>query len=440
MRTYDLIEKKKHGGELTDTELDFFVHGVTDGSIPDYQISALLMAIYFKGMTQEETAKLTMHMAKSGDMIDLSAIKGYKVDKHSTGGVGDKTSLVIVPTVAALGVKVAKMSGRGLGFTGGTIDKLESIPGFNTAIPKDEFFKIVNETGAAIVGQTGNLAPADKKLYALRDVTATVDSIPLIAASIMSKKLASGANGIVLDVKIGSGAFCKTLDQALLLGKTMVSIGTHLNRDVIAIITDMAKPLGSAIGNSIEVAEAVEVLKGRGPADLQEICLTLCANMVYLAKNQPLDVCIKEVEESIKSGAAFESFCKMVKAQGGDTSFIENTELFPKAKYTASICAPLSGYIQHMDTEAIGTTSSLLGAGRETKESQIDYSAGIYIFSKQGDFVKQGDVLAKILTNDKNSLSSAGEKYLSALSFSQSPSPAEKLIRGKITKDNLEIF
>ena len=323
MRMYDLIEKKKHGQELSREEIAYMIRGFVDGQVPDYQMAAMLMAIYFRGMTDRETAELTMEMAGSGDMVDLSPIQGVKADKHSTGGVGDKTTLVIVPIVAANGVKVAKMSGRGLGHTGGTIDKLESIPGFQTAIPREEFFRIVNQTGAAVIGQSGNLVPADKKLYALRDVTATVDSIPLIASTIMSKKIAAGSNAIVLDVKTGSGAFMKTLEDSIRLAEKMVAIGTHAGRDCCALITDMDVPLGHAVGNSLEMQESIEVLQGRGPADLTEVCVDLAANMLYMAKAGTIEECRKLAEDSIADGRGLQALKAMVESQGGDGSYKE---------------------------------------------------------------------------------------------------------------------
>lgn len=437
MRMIDIIEKKKRREELTKEELEFFTSGVADGSIPDYQVSAFLMAVYFNGMTDKETAQLTLLMAESGDMADLSSIDGYKVDKHSTGGVGDKTSLIVVPVVASLGIKVAKMSGRGLGHTGGTIDKLESIPGYNTALTTEEFFKVVNEVGASIVGQTGNFAPVDKKLYALRDVTATVDSIPLIAASIMSKKLASGADGIVLDVKTGSGAFCKTDEDAEKLAKTMVSIGEHAGRDVRAVISDMDRPLGHAVGNNIEVIEAVNTLLGEGPEDLRSVCIELASNMVAMAKKLNFEQAKKEVIDAIDSKKAFQSLCAMVRAQGGDDSFLKNTELFPKAKYSYELLAEQDGYILSMDTYKIGVAASVLGAGRETKDSTIDFTAGIYMHKKTGDSVKKGDVIASFLTNKEQSLENAAGIFKEAVAYSDKEVKTEPIIKKRITKEDL---
>lgn len=437
MRMVDIIEKKKRAQQLTDEELEFFTNGVADKSIPDYQIAAFLMAVYFNGMTDRETARLTLLMTGSGDTADLSSINGYKVDKHSTGGVGDKTSLIVVPVVASLGVKVAKMSGRGLGHTGGTIDKLESIPGCNTSLSTDEFFKVVNEVGCSIVGQTGNFAPVDKKLYALRDVTATVDSIPLIAASIMSKKLASGADGIVLDVKTGSGAFCKTEAEAEKLAKTMVAIGEHAGRDVRAVISDMDRPLGHAVGNNIEVIEAVKTLLGEGPEDLRGVCIELASNMVAMAKKISFEDSRKEVTAAIDEKKAFESLCAMVKAQGGDERFLRDTALFEKAGFSHDILSEADGFISGMDTYKIGVAASLLGAGRETKDSPIDFSAGIYMHKKTGDRVNKGDVIATLLTNKQQSIANASDVFISAVSYSSEPVKLQPIIKKRITKEDL---
>ena len=437
MRMIDIIEKKKQNEELGKKELEFFVNGVVDESIPDYQVSAFLMAVYFNGMTKKETAEFTLLMAKSGDMADLSSVKGYKVDKHSTGGVGDKTSLIVVPVVASLGIKVAKMSGRGLGHTGGTIDKLESIPGYNTSLTTEEFFRVVNEAGSSIVGQTGNFAPCDKKLYALRDVTATVDSIPLIAASIMSKKLASGADGIVLDVKTGSGAFAKTEAMAEELAKTMVSIGEHAGRDVRAVITDMDRPLGHAIGNNIEVIEAVKTLLGEGPDDLREVSIELASNMTAMAKKISFSEAKALVTDAIDNKKAFNSFCRMVKAQGGDISYLEDTDKFPKAEYTYEFKAEKDGFILNMDTYKIGVAASALGAGRETKESVIDFTAGIYMLKKTGDRVEKGEVIAEFYTNKKDSLKSAENIFREAVVYSSDEVPKLPIIKKRITKDDI---
>ncbi len=419
MRMYDIIVKKRNGEKLTTEEIKFFVNGVTDGSIPDYQTSALLMSIYFNGMDKREIADLTIAMAHSGDMVDLSPIEGIKVDKHSTGGVGDKTTLVITPIVAACGVKVAKMSGRGLGHTGGTVDKLESFPGLKTEFGMDDFFSIVNKTGIAVIGQSGNLAPADKKLYALRDVTGTVDNIPLIAASIMSKKLASGSDAIVLDVKKGSGAFMKTDELARQLAETMIDIGIAAGRKCDAVISDMDVPLGCAIGNSLEVIEAIDVLSGGGPDDLKEDCLLLASKMLHLAGKGSIEECRILALQKIENGEAKKKFAEMVEAQGGDPSFVFDTEKFQKAKYSRSVIASKDGTISKMDTEKIGIASVILGAGRATKESLIDYAAGIKIYAKTGDNVKKGQELAVLFADDEKLFEGASNTYLEALVISE---------------------
>ena len=376
MRMTDIIEKKRDKKPLDDKEIAFFVSGVTDKSIPDYQISALLMAILLNGMDKREILTLTLEMAKSGDMLDLSDLP-HTVDKHSTGGVGDKTTLIIGPIVASFGVKVAKMSGRGLGHTGGTVDKMESIPGLQTSIERDEFFDIVNKYGIAVIGQSGNLVPADKKLYALRDVTATVDCIPLIASSIMSKKLAAGSDAIVLDVKTGSGAFMKTVEDSRKLAEKMVSIGTMAGRKCCAVITNMDIPLGHAIGNSLEVMEAIETLKGNGPADLTAVCLELAANMLYMAGKGSLEECRKLAEGAMADGSALDALANMVKGQHGDESYIYHPEKFPRSALSKEVKAEKDGYVCHMDTESIGIASVCLGAGRSRKDDGIDYKAGI---------------------------------------------------------------
>lgn len=404
MRMYDIIDSKKKGNALTEEEIRFVVEGYVAGSIPDYQVSALLMAIYYQGMERDELWALTDAMAKSGDLVDLSSISGIKVDKHSTGGVGDKTTLVVAPLVAACGGRVAKMSGRGLGFTGGTIDKLESIPGLQTAISQEEFFQIVNDLGLAVIGQSAQIAPADKKLYALRDVTATVDSIPLIAASIMSKKLASGSDKIVLDVTVGSGAFMKTEEDARALARCMVSIGNAAGRETMAIITNMDVPLGVAVGNDIEVIEAIETLQGKGPEDFREICLEFAAYMLYLGEVAPLEECRRMVEDALQRGTAIDKLAQMVKRQGGDESYIYHPEKFIRAPYQVDLKMKESGYITHMDTEQCGKTAVVLGAGRETKESVIDSKAGIYFYHKTGDYVEQGEVLATLLASEEHKL------------------------------------
>jgi pyrimidine-nucleoside phosphorylase len=396
----DIIVKKRDGKILTKEEISFFVKGYVNGSIPDYQVSALAMAIVFRGMSKEEITVLTELMMHSGDIIDLSSIKGVKADKHSTGGVGDKTSLVLGPMVAACGVKVAKMSGRGLGHTGGTLDKMEAIPGMKIAIPEAQFMRQVNEVGLAIVGQTGHLVPADKKLYSLRDVTGTVESIPLIASSVMSKKLASGSDTILLDVKFGSGAFMKDLASARELARTMVDIGDGLNRDTRAILTDMEQPLGLAVGNALEVKEAIATLHGKGPRDLIELCLEAGSIMLEQAKVvDDLKKGRKLLEEAIADGSAFNKLKEMVKAQGGDVSYIENPEKFPLSKYVVEIRSEDEGYVKRIEALEIGESAMRLGAGRETYDDVIDMSAGIVLAKKVGDFVKVGDVLCVVHTN-----------------------------------------
>ena len=394
MRMYDLIMKKRNGEALTEQEIQYMIREYVAGEIPDYQMSAFLMAVYFKGMTEEETLAMTQAVAHSGEMVDLSGIEGVKVDKHSTGGVGDKTTMIIAPIVAACGVKVAKMSGRGLGHTGGTVDKLESIPGLHTSLSREDFFNVVNQTGLSVIGQSGNLAPADKKLYALRDVTATVDSIPLIAVSIMSKKLAAGNDCILLDVKTGSGAFMKSIDDSIALAKEMVAIGENAGRKTVALITDMDIPLGHNIGNSLEVIEAVETLKGNGPEDLTEVCVHLASNMLFLAGKGTLEECRSLVREVIANGEALKRLAAMVEAQGGDSSVIFDTDKFEKAAYQHEVLAKKSGYITFMDTESCGIASAMLGAGRETKDSQIDFAAGIILKKKVGDYVEAGEPMA----------------------------------------------
>ena len=425
---YDIIHKKRSGGELSDGEIEFFVKGVTDGSIPDYQISAFLMAVYFIGMTDREIFTLTDCMARSGDTVDLSRIDGFTVDKHSTGGVGDKTTLIVAPIVAALGGMVAKMSGRGLGHTGGTVDKLEAIEGYKTEISRDDFFRQVNEIGLSVIGQSGNLAPADKKLYALRDVTATVESIPLIASSIMSKKLAAGSQGIVLDVKTGSGAFMKTVEDSEALARQMVKIGKAAGRKITAVITNMDIPLGNAVGNSLEVIEAIETLKGRGSADLTEVCTELSVNMMMLVNGKSREENHLSVKQAISDGSALQKLKEMVRYQGGNADYIDNTELFPKAKSVYEIKSKESGYISRMDAEKIGIASVILGAGREKKEDSIDYSAGIVLKKKTGDNVYLNDTLAVFYTNADGKISEAEEIFLSALEFSPEPPDLKQLI------------
>lgn len=440
MRMYDLITKKKHGEALTDAEIEYMITGYVNGEIPDYQVSAMLMAIYFNGMNDHEITELTKVMAKSGDMIDLSAIAGKKVDKHSTGGVGDKTTLIVAPIVAACGGRVAKMSGRGLGHTGGTVDKLESIPGYRTSLDRKEFFDIVNECGLSVIGQSGNLAPADKKLYALRDVTATVDSIPLIASSIMSKKIAAGSDCILLDVKTGSGAFMKTLDDSIKLAQTMVAIGEGAGRRTVALITDMNTPLGFGIGNSIEVMESMDVLKGHGPADLTEVSLDLASNMLYLVGKGSLEECRKLAEKAIADGSAFETFCKMVRAQGGDDAVLRDYSKFKQAPYKLEVKAEADGFITKMNAEEIGETSVVLGAGRETKESPIDFAAGLILHKKFGDEVKKGDVLVTMYTSKEEALEPAKKMYLEATTIGSEPVAKEPLIYARVEKDKVEKY
>lgn len=400
MRMVDIIEKKREGGELTTEEIKFFIEGYTNGTIPDYQASALAMAIYFQNMTDRERADLTMAMVHSGETIDLSAIDGVKVDKHSTGGVGDTTTLVLAPMVASLGVPVAKMSGRGLGHTGGTIDKLESVKGFHVELTKEQFIDFVNNSKVAVMGQTGNLTPADKKLYALRDVTGTVNSIPLIASSIMSKKIAAGADAIVLDVKTGSGAFMKTEEDSEKLAHAMVKIGNNVGRKTMAIISDMSQPLGFAIGNALEVKEAIDTLKGEGPEDLTELVLTLGSQMVVLGKKaKTLEEAREKLLEAIKSGKALEKFKEFLKNQGGDPSVVDNPEKLPQAKYKIDVSARTSGYVSNMVADQIGIAAMLLGAGRATKEDKIDLAVGIVLNKKVGDKVEKGESLMTIYSD-----------------------------------------
>ena len=421
MRAFDIIAKKRDKKELSKEEIEFFIEGYTKGEVTDYQASALLMAIYLNGFSKEETVNLTMAMIKSGDVVDLSEINGIKVDKHSTGGVGDKTSLILVPMVAAVGGKVAKLSGRGLGHTGGTLDKLEAIPGFDINVSKENFINFVNKSGLVIAGQTQNIVPADKKIYALRDVTATIDSIPLIAASIMSKKIASGSDAILLDVKYGDGAFMKTKEDAEKLAEAMVSIGKGLNRNTSAAITLNGEPLGYAIGNSLEVKEAIELLKGNGPKDLLELTLTLGSYMLVCGKTA------RNFEEgkalllkNINNGKGLEKLKEFVKAQGGDASLIDDTDKFPKAKYVVEVKAAQSGVISKINAEAFGLIAMELGAGRETKESIIDLSVGIVLNKKRGEVVKEGDILAYIHSNDESNIEKAKNDIIKNMIISNS--------------------
>ncbi len=413
MRMYDLILKKRNGGELSTEEINYFVENYTKGEIPDYQVSALLMAIYFQKMNKRETSDLTMAMVHSGDMLDLSEIQGVKVDKHSTGGVGDTTTLVLTPMVAALGIPVAKMSGRGLGHTGGTIDKLEAFKGFSVEMPTEKFINNVNTIKIAVGGQTGDLAPADKKLYALRDVTATVDNVSLIASSIMSKKIASGADAIVLDVKVGDGAFMKNTESAKELATEMVSIGKHIGRNTMAVISDMDQPLGLAIGNALEVEEAINTLKGNGPEDLLKLSLVLGSRMVMLAgKASTAEEAEAMLKETITSGAAIEKLKEFVKAQGGDIDCIDNTNLLPKAKHVVRVIAENSGVVKKIHAENLGIVAMELGAGRATKESKIDLAVGIVLNKKRGDKVEKGDTIAYIHSNNESLIEKANEGIL----------------------------
>ena len=432
MRMYDIIQKKKVGSELSNEEIIFFVNGYTNGEIPDYQAAALMMAIYFNGMNDRETADLTTAMANSGDNIDLSRFSTFSVDKHSTGGVGDKTSLIIAPIVASLGGKVAKMSGRGLGHTGGTVDKLESIPGYKTSLDSDEFLRQVEDIGVAIIGQTGNLAPADKKLYSIRDVTATVDSIPLITSSIMSKKISAGSHSIVLDVKYGSGAFMKTPKEAEILARKMVDIGKLCGRNMAALITDMDTPLGNAIGNSLEIIEAISVLKGESHGDLFEVCVALASNMVSLSLNIDEKESKKQVLESIDSGKAFNKMKEWISYQGGDIKYLEDTSLFEKSKYSYDVISPQSGYIEKMNTEEIGIISVILGAGRANKDDVIDFSAGIILNKKTGDFAEKGESLCTLYTNSKETFLQVEQRYIKSITFSKSKVERNPLIYKQI--------
>jgi pyrimidine-nucleoside phosphorylase len=430
----DLIQKKRDGHELSKAEIDFIIQKYTSGDIPDYQMSAFSMAVYFKDMTTEERAHFTMAMVESGDQIDLSAIEGVKVDKHSTGGVGDTTTLVLAPLVASLGVPVAKMSGRGLGHTGGTIDKLEAVPGFHVEIDNQEFIDLVNKNKLAVIGQSGNLTPADKKLYGLRDVTATVNSIPLIASSIMSKKIAAGADAIVLDVKTGAGAFMKTADDAEELANAMVKIGNAVGRQTMAVISDMSQPLGFAIGNALEIKEAIDTLNGNGPKDLEELCLTLGSHMVYLAKKaSSLEQAREMLKEAIHSGKALETLKIFLKAQGGDESVVDQPEKLPQAAFTTELAADQDGYVSEIIADEIGTAAMILGAGRATKESEIDLAVGLMLNKKVGDAVKKGESLVTIYSNTENT-GEVEAKIRKAYSISQTPVSAPPLVYKEIKK------
>lgn len=433
MRMYDLIEKKRDGNVLTQEEIQYFINGYTNGEIPDYQVSALLMAIYFQDMSADERATLTSAMVNSGDTIDLSKIAGIKVDKHSTGGVGDTTTLILAPLVASLGVPVAKMSGRGLGHTGGTIDKLEAVPGFHVEITSAEFIDLVNKNKVAVIGQSGNLTPADKKLYSLRDVTATVNSIPLIASSIMSKKIASGADAIVLDVKTGAGAFMKDFGDAKSLAEAMVSIGNRVGRNTMAVISDMSQPLGRAVGNALEVKEAIETLKGKGPKDLTELCLTLGSQMVLLAeKAETLEEARSMLEENMFNGKAFEQFKTFLDAQGGDAHVADNPELLPQATHKIELLAKIQGTISEIIANDIGTAAMMLGAGRATKESKIDLAVGLVLHKKIGDAVEVGEPILTIHANDPD-IANIKEKLYQSISITTDSVQAPSLIYDVIT-------
>jgi len=431
MRAVDLIAKKRDGGVLTEEEIRFLIEGYTNGSIPDYQMSAWAMAVFYKGMNDEETAVLTDAMMRSGDTVDLSCFGSLSVDKHSTGGVGDKTTLIVAPIVASLGGKMAKMSGRGLGHTGGTVDKLESIPGFHTELSPEAFRQQVVDVGVAVIGQSGNLTPADKKLYALRDVTATVDSIPLIASSVMSKKLAAGSRSIVLDVKCGSGAFMKTEAEGRVLAEKMVAIGKACGRNVAALVTNMDVPLGSCIGNSLEVMEAVEVLKGKD-GDLRQLCSALAAQLLSLCHGWSREEADEKVREAIDSGKAFATMERWIAAQGGNAAALTDHSLLPGASVKYAIKAEKDGWISHMDAEKVGISSSLLGAGRMKKDNAIDYGAGIVLQRKTGDFVRAGETLAWLHTNDESRLAQAEALFRSALTWSNEKPSLQNLIYGVV--------
>jgi len=422
MRAYDLILKKREGSTLTYQEIEYFIHGYAKDQIPDYQVAAWLMAVYFQGMTKQETADLTMAMVRSGETIDLGEIEGVKVDKHSTGGVGDTTTLVLAPLVAAAGVPVAKMSGRGLGHTGGTLDKLESIPGLRINLTREEFINNVRRIGLAVMGQTANLVPADGKTYALRDVTATVDSIPLIASSIMSKKIAAGADAIVLDVKTGRGAFMKTLEESIELAKAMVEIGEKVGKKTIALVTDMDQPLGLAVGNALEVQEAIAVLKGKGPSDLRELCLELGASMVYLArKSDTIGEAREKLLTLLEKGQALEKFAQMIEAQGGDPRVLEDEGMLPQAAIQEAVLAPKSGYISQLEAEKVGLAAMALGAGREKKEDRIDPAAGVLLQKKIGEWIEKDEALATLHTNEHSRIAVGKATLLSAYTISSQP-------------------
>ena len=440
MRMYDILAKKRDGLALAPQELEFFARGAADGSIPDYQLSAMLMAIYLNGMSDEETAALTDAMARSGDLVDLSPIPGVKVDKHSTGGVGDKTTLIVGPIVAACGVPVAKMSGAGLGHTGGTIDKLRAIPGFETQLEKERFFEIVRTVGLAVISQSGNIAPADKKLYALRDVTATIGSLPLIASSVMSKKIASGADAILLDVKTGDGAFMKTPEEAVALARCMVGIGEAVGRRTAALITGMDRPLGYAVGNALEVAEAIRLLGGEEIPDLREVCLALAAGMLHLAGKGEETHCRLLAEQALKSGRALEKLRQMIAAQGGDSRVTEDPSLLPLAPVQKALTAWQDGFVEQMAAQHCGTASMLLGAGRAKKEDPIDYGAGIRFLKKPGDPVQKGEALAILYTSDAARLPQAEEHLRAAIRLSGEAPRLAPLLYARVTRDGVQHF
>lgn len=430
MNMSDLIVKKRDGGILSKEEIRYFVEQYTGGNIPDYQASALLMAIYFQGMNKEETYELTSAMRDSGDTADLSSIKGIKVDKHSTGGVGDKTTFIVGPIAAACGVPIAKMSGRGLGFTGGTVDKMESIPGFRTTLEEREFMDLVNQNGISVIGQTGSIAPADKKIYALRDVTGTVENLSLITSSIMSKKLASGSDAIVLDVKCGDGAFMETLEDAEKLGSLMVEIGNADNKKTVAVITDMEQPLGKAVGNSLEVMEAIDTLKGKGPEDITQLSLTLSGMMIFIGgKAQSPEEGYQMAEESLKNGTALEKMRLFIQGQGGDPAIIDDYSLFLPHTFSENVKSPASGFVQKLRAKQTGLASQHAGAGRATKEDSIDMAAGIYLSKKTGDSVKEGDILATVYGNDKEKVQAGARELLNAYEIGQEAPEKRTLVK-----------
>lgn len=428
MRTIDIIEKKRNAGVLSQAEIEYFVQGYTNGDIPDYQAAALVMAMYLQGMNDVETAQLTLAMAHSGDMMDLSSIAGTKVDKHSTGGVGDKVTLIALPIAAACGIPIAKMSGRALGHTGGTVDKLEAIPGYQTELTVEQFTSQVREKGIALIGQTGNVAPADKKIYALRDTTATVDNIALIAASIMSKKLASGADAFVLDVKVGNGAFAKDITFARALADTMVSIAKNNNKKAVAVLTNMDQPLGNNVGNWLELLEVVQVLKGQGPDDLTTISKTIAANMLHMADKGEFSDCIQLVEEAITTGRALDMLYTLVEAQGGDTTPLKDPSTYPKPAHTQDYVAKADGYITNMDTTQIGHASGHMGAGRDTMADAIDFNAGLVFHKKTNDPVKAGDIIATLYSKDVTTATTASDMLDSAITIGPAPEKTMTLI------------